>query len=167
MPRKVKCQITGEFGTSDEFVKINGHYYKSQAVYDAAQRKKESYKTLVDYICREFLGYGNGQPFPPSLPKKLKELEFYDSEVILETFKQCASEIHYWLERKQFQNEYGKIAYMFTIVKGRIADVYESYLWNQQQQRLAHTILETDELFALGTREQGKNISRFLDAEDI
>ena len=29
MARKVKCAVTGKYGTSDEFVKIDGKYYSS------------------------------------------------------------------------------------------------------------------------------------------
>ena len=123
MARSCKCAITGEVGTTDTFVKIGSKYYKSQEIYDADQRKKQTYKELIDYICREFLGYGNGQPFPPILPKKIKELSFYSNEVILETFKECTNDIHYWLEHKQFSNEYSMISYMFTILIGNIADV--------------------------------------------
>ena len=99
------------------FVKINGKYYKSQEIYDADQKSKAKRKELIDYVCREFLRYGNGQPFPTSLPKKLNELSFYDDDVILETFKRCASDIHYQMEHKQFSAEYNKIAYMFAIIK--------------------------------------------------
>ena len=76
MARPCKCAITGEKGTTDTFVKINGKYYKSQEIYDTNQMKKAKRKELIDFVCREFLGYGNGQPFPTSLPKKLNELSF-------------------------------------------------------------------------------------------
>ena len=33
--RKVKCQVTGEYGLSDDFVKINGKYYKRLVVVNA------------------------------------------------------------------------------------------------------------------------------------
>ena len=68
MARPCKCAITGEKGTTDTFVKINGKYYKSQEIYDADQKSKAKRKELIDYVCREFLRYGNGQPFPTSLP---------------------------------------------------------------------------------------------------
>lgn len=72
MARSCKCHITGETGTTDTFVKIGKYYYKNQEIYDAEQKQKETYKSLIDYICYEFLGYGDGQPFPTSLPKKLR-----------------------------------------------------------------------------------------------
>lgn len=163
MSRAVKCAITHEIGTTDTFIKIGSKYYKSQEIYDADQRKKEVYKQLVDYICREFLGYGNGQPFPPILPKKIKELSFYSNEIILETFKECADDIHYLLEHKQFSNEYGKISYMFTIVKGHIADVAKKEKrMAASNEQVKNNMIECGDLSSIGSKKQGKDISRFL-----
>ena len=60
MTRSCKCHITGETGITDTFVKIGKYYYKSQEIYDAEQKQKETYKYLIDYNCYEFLGYGDG-----------------------------------------------------------------------------------------------------------
>ena len=133
MGRKVKCHITGAWGTSDTFVKIGNHYYKNQYVYDEDHRLKEERKQLIDYICKKFLHYADGQPFHTSLPKKLNELSFYDNAVILETFKTCESDILYWLEHKNFTNDYGKIAYMFAIVGNNIADVNRKHIQMERE----------------------------------
>jgi len=168
MARKCKCAITGEIGTVDTFIKIGSKYYKSQEIYDAEQKKKQSYKKLIDYICREFLGYGNGQPFPPILPKKIKELSFYSNEVILETFKECANDIHYWIEHKQFSNEYGRISYIFTIVKGRIADVAKQEKRKAAlNDRVKSSVIECDDLSLIGSKQHGKDISRFLSDDEF
>lgn len=168
MARTVKCAITHEVGTTDTFIKIGSKYYKSQEIYDADQKKKQSYKELIDYICREFLGYGNGQPFPPILPKKIKELSFYSNDVILETFKQCANDIHYWFEHKQFSDEYGMISYMFTIVKSHIADVdkHEKRMAASNEQ-IKNSMIECGDLSLIGSKKQGKDISRFLNDDEL
>ena len=109
------------------------------------------------------MGYGNGQPFPPILPKKIKELSFYSNEIILETFKECADDIHYWLEHKQFSNEYGKISYMFTIVKGHIADVAKKEKrMAASNEQVKNNMIECGDLSSIGSKKQGKDISRFL-----
>lgn len=168
MARACKCRITGEVGTTDTFVKIGKYYYKSQEIYDAEQKQKETYKTLIDYICNEFLGYGEGQPFPTSLPKKLKELSFYDYETILETFKKCHDDIHFWLEHKQFETEYGKICYIFTIVKSKIADINSDRIRREEQSKYTKkTEIECGDLSELGTKRQGKDISNFLNDDDL
>lgn len=166
--RTVKCSITGEVGTTDTFVKIGGKYYKSQAIYDAAQKSKAKRRELIDYVCREFLGYGDGQPFPTSLPQKLNELSFYDNDVILEAFKQCASEIHYQMEHKQFSTEYNKVAYMFAIVKNIIADVNTDFQRKAKQENIIKsTEIECGDLSSIGTKTRGKDISSFLDEDEF
>lgn len=168
MARKVKCAITHEYGTSDTFVKIKGRYYKSQEVYDAEQERKAKRRQLINYICTEFLGYGSGQPFPTSLPRKLQELSFYDDDVILETFKQNATNIHYQIEHKQFNSEYNKIAYIFAIVRNTIADVNSSILRKKKQERKSVSVeLECTDLNDIGTIKKGKDISKFLDEDDL
>ena len=169
MSRKVKCHITGAWGTSDTFVKIGNHYYKNQYVYDEDHRLKEERKQLIDYICKTFLHYAEGQPFHTSLPKKLNALSYYDNAVILETFKACENDILYWLEHKQFDGDYGKIAYMFAIVTNRIADVNRDYIRKEKikQREESETIHFTDPILSTGTNKAGKDLSRFLNGEDI
>ena len=168
MARSCKCKVTGEIGTTDTFVKIGKYYYKSQAVYDAEQKRINTYKSLLDYICNEFLGYGDGQPFPTSLPKKIKELSFYDYEVILETFKILHDDICYWLEHKQFETEYGKISYMFAMVRDKIADVNSDKIRKEQQNEHIKKIeIECSDLSSMGTKTRGKDIGRFLDEDEF
>lgn len=167
MARKCKCAITGEIGTTDTFIKIGSKYYKNQEIYDADQKKKQTYKELIDYICREFLGYGNGQPFPPILPKKIKELSFYSNDVILETFKQYSDDIHYWIEYKQFSTEYGMISYMFTIVKSHIADVARQEKRISTSNKQTNNLIECGDLSIIGSKKQGKDISQFLNDDEL
>lgn len=167
MARKCKCAITGEIGTTDTFIKIGSKYYKNQEIYDADQKKKQTYKELIDYICREFLGYGNGQPFPPILPKKIKELSFYSNDVILETFKQYSDDIHYWIEHKQFSTEYGMISYMFTIVKSHIADVARQEKRISTSNKQTNNLIECGDLSIIGSKKQGKDISQFLNDDEL
>lgn len=169
MAKKCKCHITNEWGTTDQFIKIGKYYYKNQYVYDENKRLKEERANLIDYICRTFLKYGEGQPFPTSLPKKLNDLSYYDNAVILEAFKTCKDDILYWLEHKQFNNEYGKIAYMFAIIGNRIADVNKEYvrqerIKNEQAENIAYF---TDPLLTTGTNKSGKDLSQFLGGDDL
>lgn len=169
MGRKCKCHITGEIGTTDTFIKIGNYYYKNQYVYDESNRLKEERKQLIDYICRKFLHYSEGQPFPTILSKKLNELSFYDNAVILETFKVCESDILYWMEHKNFDSDYGKIAYMFAIIGNRIADVNRSYvriekIKQKEESEISHF---TDPMLSTGTNKSGKDLSQFLEDDDL
>lgn len=173
MARRVKCFITGEYGDSDHFVKIGKHYYKSQEVYDEDKRLKQQRKDLIDYICRTFLGYGEGQPFPTYLGKRLKKLEYYDDAVILETFKQYANDIRYWLSNKSFDSEFGKVSYMFAIVEGHIADVNRKYITKERAEKSElsknnSNVQDFDNPNLSGiSKSKSKNLSAFLDGDDL
>ena len=169
MPRNVRCAVTKESGLSDDFIKINGRYYKTQAIYDEDKKKKEIRKELVDYICNEFLDYQKGQPFPPILPQKLKELEFYDNEIILETFRQKTQEIHNSLKTKQFETDIGRLSYMFAIVKNHIADVKKQYDYSKRQaQTIKNNNLQAEsaDMNIIGSTASAKNISGWLEGDD-
>jgi hypothetical protein len=168
MARQCKCCVTQEIGTTDTFIKINGKYYKNQEVYDADHKRKEDYRKLIDYISYELLGYGDGNSFPPSLPKKLKDLSFYDYDVILRTFQKCHDDILYSFDHKEFKNEYNKISYMFAIIKDKIGDVYKECQRQQQQEtQMKKTEIECSDISNLGTKTAGKDISGFLDDDEL
>ena len=168
MARRCKCYITGEVGTTDTFVKIGGHYYKSQYVYDEYKRLKEERKQLIDYICRTFLGYGEGQPFPSSLPKKLNELSYYDNAVIMETFRQCKENILYWLDNKEFSSEYGKIAYIFAIIGNKIADVNKKYVKQEKTQPKDLDFFDCDNPNLTATAKKSKgSLASFLEDNEL
>lgn len=137
MARKVKCQVTGEYGTSDTFVKIDGRYYKSVEVYEADRKKKQDRLDLIDYVCCEFLDYKEGQPFSSFLPRKLQELAYYDDSLILQVFKDQAQIIRDSFNRISFPNELNKISYMIGIVRNALPDALKKREREACQERLA------------------------------
>ena len=49
LARKVKCQITGEYGTSETFYKAdNGKYYKSKELYNVWNKENEDRKRVIE-----------------------------------------------------------------------------------------------------------------------
>lgn len=138
MARKVKCAITGENGTNETFIKIDTKYYKSQEIYDEDRRCKDLHKKIVDTILNDFLDYQKGQIPSSLLFKKLKELEFYDNEVILRTIEQQSDTIKYWMRTKGFQNDNGKISYLFAIIKGSINDVHKTWKREKDLEQKLH-----------------------------
>lgn len=169
MARKVKCAITGEYGTNEIFIKIGSKYYKSQEIYNEDKQRKELHKKIVDTILNEFLDYQQGQVPSSLLFKKLKELEFYDNEVILKTIQQQSDTIKYWMNNKEFKNENGKISYMFAIIKGSINDVYKE--WKREQNRIKQVkkskIDINIDIENINTTQKGKDISKWLEDDDI
>lgn len=162
------CAITGEKGTSDGFTKINGKYYKSKELYDDAQRKKDVRKKIIDTVCFDFLDYSPGQVFPTMLPKKLKELEFYDNEVILQTIQNNASDIKYWLTHKQFESDSGRVAYLFAIVKAHINDEYAAWKRIKSQEEKPITEKEGADILETGRpAARGKDITDWLEDDEL
>ena len=168
MARKVKCAITGEYCTNETFIKIGTKYYKSQEIYDEDRRRKDLHKKIVDTILNDFLDYQQGQIPSSLLFKKLKELEFYDNEVILKTIEQQSDTIRYWMNNKEFKNENGKIAYMFAIIKGSINDVYKDWKREKDLERKLH---REDYSIPINiditvNKQDGKDLSKWLEDDE-
>lgn len=167
MARKVKCHATGEYGTSDSFVKIGKYYYKNQEVFEKQEYLKNKRKELIDYICNEFFGYGDGEPFPTFIPRCLNELSYYDDTVILETFKSYNNIIHQALRSIDFKNTYNAFAYMMAVVKNHIADVsreLDSLKFHEKKNnsREFEEIPQNNQM-----TKSANNLSAFLDADDF
>ena len=133
--RKVKCKVTGEFGTSDVFFKNpdGPGYYKSKELYDEIRRQADARLELVDILARDLLDYDEGQKFPPMLTRKLKELDFYSNVVILDTIKQCYDTLLQVKRTKEFSSTQAWISYMFAIIGNRIPDVYKEHKKREQE----------------------------------
>ena len=173
MARKVKCQITKEWGMSDVFYKApNGKYYKSQKLYEVWLKEKTDRAEFLDMFASEYLGYEKGQVFPTVLCKRLQELEFYGFDVINQTVKKCHSSIEYALTHKDFASENGKISYIFAIIKNNINDVYKEHLRKEKtiekQQIQTNNIDVTDEqsIMSIGSKQKAKDISSFLEDDE-
>lgn len=127
MGRRVKCQVTGEYGNSDDFVKVGSKYYKSQEVYDEFQRESELRRKIIHVISVDILGYESGQVFPTILVRRLKELNFYPNEVILETVQNLQDSLLWAMQNKDFRSDVNRIEYIFAAIKNHINDVYKRY----------------------------------------
>ena len=166
MSRKVRCRITGEYGLSDEFVKIDGKYYKSKKLYDTWFKEKADREAFIEMFATEFLGYGKGQVFPTILCKKLKELEFYGFDVINKTVKKCQSSIEYAITYKDFNNDSAKISYIFAIIKNNINDVYKQIVKENNASKVEHFIDDTVDIENIQTTHKEKNIKKWLEDDD-
>jgi len=166
--RRVKCRITGEFGDSNDFVKIDGKYYKSQKIYDIKQKENQDRQDIIDRFCYDFLDYKPGQIFPTILTKKLKELEFYGYGVINKTIDKSYKSIQYALSTKEFKNDIGKISYIFAIIKNNINDVYRDVLREEKESETTKTFeIDTSvDIDNIQTQHEEKNISKWLEDDD-
>ena len=167
MARKVKCQITGEYGTSDVFYKAdNGKYYKSKELYDVWNKENEDRKHVIERFAIEFLDYVPGQVFPTILTKKLKELEFYGYDVINKTIDKSYDSIQYILRNKDFRNDVGKISYIFAIIKNNINDVYKQVVKEEKEQKREYDIDTSVDIDSIQTTHTEKNITKWLEDDD-
>jgi len=140
MSRKCTCQICKSKGDTDTFYKITNDkglnkYYCSKEEFDNFQAKKEKRYNLLKYIAEEVLQLEEGQIVSPSMVKKISKLnEFYDFEVIHESFMVNLDTIHYWIKNKNFSNEYGMVSYIMKIIEGSINDIYNK--WKHKKKTL-------------------------------
>lgn len=167
MARKVKCQITKEWGTSETFYKApNGKYYKSQKLYEVWLKEKTDRENFLNMFACEFLGYKSGQVFPTILCKRLQELEFYGFDVINKTVQKCSSSIEYALTHKNFVNEGIKISYIFAIIKNNINDVYKQVVKEDNIPKTEHYIDDTVDIEDIQTKHKEKDITKWLEDDD-
>lgn len=192
MARNVKCKASGEWGTSDDFVKIDGSYYKSFEVYEkfikdkrakaesVKKRKqqeaenKEFYKKIIALIAIDLMDYNPGQPFPKIISRKLKDLEFYDRKIIYLTIKEIKDDLRFAMSRIEFKNDTGKASYIFAAISNHINDVYQREKKKEKVESASikgsETLLEMSGLFNMNenlapTKQKSKDISKFLDEE--
>lgn len=168
--RKCKCQLTGEYGTTDTFYKAeDGKYYKTKELYEARKKEKEDRKAVIERFAVDFLDYKTGQVFPSVLTKKLKELEFYGYDVINCTIDKCYEAIQYSLRTKSFNSDVNKIAYIFAIIKNNINDVYREV---QREENKQKAFAETDTPFNdvdienIQVQHEEKDIKKWLEEDD-
>lgn len=119
------------------------------------------------------MDYQTGQTFPTILTKKLKELEFYGYDVIIETIEKCRSSIEYSLKTKQFKNDMNRISYLMAIVKNNINDVYREHIRAEkieEKQRIQTSNFEEiceESIMNIGSKQKAKDISSFLEEDEI
>jgi hypothetical protein len=167
---RVKCQLTGEYGTSATFYKApNGKYYKSEEMYKAWEKEKDDRKYISEMIATDFLGYVEGQVFPTFIFKKLKELEFYGYDIIKTTIERCRTSIEYAMSNKVFKNDNARISYIFAIIRNNINDIYKEHVINEKtienQEKHVTNFEVTDEyaIMNIGSKQKAKDISEFLE----
>lgn len=171
MPRRVKCQITGAFGTSDTFYRApNGKYYASEALYSSYKKMMKEREEVLTYFLSTFLGIEKkpGMKVPGLLLKKIKEYEgFYGYDVLLDCLEGERRRIAVATSRIHFESETGKISYIFAIVDNYINGYLKKKRMREEQLKKA-AASEGDapetELTAVSHRE--KDIRGWLDDEE-
>ena len=160
MGRRVKCQITEEYGDSEEFYKApNNKYYKSKTIYKQYKRediaRQKANETLMELL--------QLKSYPPMLGKVIKGLhENYSYEVIYLTVLKANKGIKYAVENKYFKTQYHKIKYIEAILKNEIIDTYQLYKHktNKKHQKIK---IDGDVYENQRTNRRKKDISKWLE----
>lgn len=168
MARKVKCCVSGKWGTSDTFIKIDGKYYENQEVYEWNKRMSNCWRLTIDKITIDYLGYQKGEPYPTILNKRLKSLDFYDNEVIYRTVLFCEDAILNAFQTKEFDSTYMKIQYMMAILRNNIAKVWK--VVRQERKEAKEGTRQLDDIVYIESLDNvnnpiqtNKDISKFLE----
>lgn len=169
--RKVKCCITHEYGSSTDFIKINGKYYKSQQVYDTMliqRQAREDFKALL----MRLIGYEEGQPYPKIVDKKIAELKFYQPTILLATLQYLYKSLEYHMQNKVFVSDFSKISYIFAAISNNINDIRRKEEDAARSKILAETsncgieeLLKSTVEDDVSHIQHTRDISRFLDDE--
>lgn len=176
--RMVKCKICKTKGDSDVFFRVTNEkgvnsYYCNQDEYEHMINEQQKRYDLLKYVAEDILAYEDGQIVPPSMVKKIGQLnEFYDFEVIYETFKQNKETIQYWINTKGFTSEYGMASYVMKIIEGNINDIYKSWKYKKQQEvKQENTFVDVELIEQMNevktVTKSDDGISGFLDEEDM
>lgn len=191
-PVMVKCMATGQRGPRDEYYKApNGRYFQSEEIYQAwlsGRRKEkakqnqakhydkpgrtfESYRKLCDTIA-DLIGYDpkDGQPMPPIVFRRLKDMEWYSDEIIQQTFDENRTAIQWAMTNKKFDNDIAKISYMMAIVKNNIGAVYQRERDKANKtvkEESRHDLDATIDLSSIGAVHKGNDVSNLLGGDDL
>lgn len=178
MARKVVCKICKTKGDTDTFYKVTDQkglnkYYCSKEEYDTYKIEQEKRHDLMEYVAIEVLNYEEGQIVPPVMVRKIGELhKFYAYEVIKECFVKQKDDITYWMNAKNFQNEYNMVCYIMKIIEGNINDTYIKWKHQKKQStKMEYADSSVDIMNDIEdvklTQKKKENLLSFLDEGDL
>ena len=161
MARRVKCQDTGEYSTSDvAYRAANGKYYSSMAGYQQLEEQKVNRKKCIDALF-EILGFDKDIIVPTILFKNLKSYEKMGYDVVYDTIIEETKDINWALQNVNFQNTNGMIMYVCKILEGHMVDVYQRKKFERCHAKRPDVAPIDIEIH--NKKQKSKDISRFLE----
>lgn len=167
--RPCKCWATKEKGNSDDFFKApDGHYYKSEEIYNESRKEIDAYNEVVNLLYVDYLGYEPKQPFSSYGVKEISKLrKFYGAVTILHTFEECKDALEWANMSKHFDTEFSHINYLLAIIKNKIKDVYDREERNRKKMEVAESkvfeVIEDIDVNYDVDPHKAKDISEFLE----
>ena len=168
--RKVKCVDTGEFKPKSEAWRPpnSKKYYSSQEAWNNIQKQIKIKDECIDYLM-DVLGYKPGMKLPTITYKKIEEYrEPYGFDVLLDTMQQQSRQIEWALKNKNFQNETGKIMYLFAIFQNHAIEAWRNNDARENATNRKQEVLPSNlELSENTYNKTTKNITKFLDKDAL
>ena len=163
MSRRVKCQDTGEYSTSDcAYRAANGKYWSSEAAYQQWVENKEWRQKSIDVLF-EILGYQPEMTVPGVLWKNFAKYEKMGYETVYETIIGERKNIEWALHNKTFNNESGMIMYVCRILENHMMDYYKVIQATKRQKKINEAMQLPQDLEIQNKKQESKDISRFLE----
>lgn len=161
MSRKVKCQDTGEYSTSDKAWRSpKGKYYSSEEAYNAIQTNLTNKALCIDKI-KDILRYKDFMKLPTLFYKKLSEWEPFGYDVVLTTMNNKHDDMCWALNNKQFTSESGKLMYLCTIIENNLVDAYKEKV--AQNKVVNHLSDITEDVAITNQKQATRDISKWLE----
>lgn len=161
---KVKCKLCGTPHEKSEAYSPTGKspYYCSIEEYEEENLNQTMRKSTFTLLHDDILNYDERQIV---VNKKLEELgKSYGWEVVFKTFKHCENDIKFWIQQKDFKNEYLKLNYIMAIVTNHINDIYMQHKKEKRQKKENNTYVNIDILNDefVNIKKNTNDISQFL-----
>ena len=143
---RVKCNETNEIGSSEEFFKApDGHYYKSEEVYNIKLLRNKCIDMLMEYA-----GYKDSKYAPSLLFKIINEVgNDVGFRVLFQLLTDWKDAFLWANNNKDFASESGRLTYYRSIITNHVIDT---------QNKLAHQKEVEDE---------NERISKMFEGVDI
>lgn len=170
--RTVVCAVTGEKGSSLDFVHIGTKYYKSQEVYDEMRREVDTWAAIKDFLAYDICDYGETQKFPSYLTKVLKDLRFYNYKIVAEVIRKNSSYLCEIAHTKEFSSERGKLMYIFAIINNEANELYQKEKRKKRLEKITEDphvdlMVETlNEAPKAPIKQKNRDISRYIEEGD-
>lgn len=144
MARKVRCQVTKEWGTSDTFYKApNGKYYIDEKIYLKVKKDAEYRNLCIDTIC-SIAEYAIVPPILNKIINSLGKAMGYD--VLYETILRNKKNFIWANANKKFDSEVHRLLYYQGILKNSVIDVFKEFQNHNNQTEKENPIIPPENL---------------------
>ena len=123
--------------------------------------EEEQYrKKCIEFLCVNFFDYNKTKKINPVLIKKIQDLGKISSYHIIYNTIISYEKVLRYSNQKKFQNEYTKIAYIISIIKNNLKNIWELNNKNEKESKKVFNKTDDDLLDELNKNRITKKVSR-------